>query len=247
MRRSTKHCGPAATARSCSPIPPTTPAPAPPPTPRAAAPLAIPLSLRGGSSSAASAMWPSARYGTRSRPASRSTPVPARRLGCALAGRTGPPPRRPPRRLAPGGAGGVGWCGGGRSGRRPGQPLDLLCGVGALRPDMVMTGLAGAPANMGDCALVEAEGLEIVLCSIRHQAIDTDLFTQLGCVLGSKAMVVVKSAQHFYASFDKIAAEVIYVDAPGVAAQHTSALRYTRIRRPRWPIDAVATPLLMTF
>src|SRR6218665_2407513 len=192
MRRSTKHCGPAAAARSCSPIPPTT---------RAAAPLAIPLSLRGGSSSAASAMWPSARYGTRSRPASRSTPVPARRLRRASAAKTGPPPRPP----------------------------------------------AGPPANMGDCALVEAEGLEIVLCSIRHQAIDTDLFTQLGCVLGSKAMVVVKSAQHFYASFAKIAAEVIYVDAPGVAAQHTSALRYTRIRRPRWPIDAVATPLLMTF
>lgn len=136
---------------------------------------------------------------------------------------------------------------GGKIGPLSGQPLDLLCRVRALRPDMVMTGLAGAPANMGDCALVEAEGLEIVLCSIRHQAIDTDLFTQLGCVLGSKAMVVVKSAQHFYASFAKIAAEVIYVGAPGVAAQHTSALRYTRIRRPRWPIDAVATPLLMTF
>src|SRR6218665_16216 len=171
MRSSTKLCGPAATARLCSPIPPTT---------RAAAPLAIPLSLRGGSSSAASAMWPSARYGTRSRPASRSTPVPARRVGCAPAGGEGRPPAPPPARPAGGG-------GGGRGGRWAGRPLDRWGGVGALRPDMVMTGLGGAPANMGDCALVEAEGLEIVLCSIRHQAIDTDLFTQLGCVLGSKA------------------------------------------------------------
>jgi microcystin degradation protein MlrC len=134
---------------------------------------------------------------------------------------------------------------GGKIGPLSGQPLDLQCTVKALRPDMVMTGLAGAPTAMGDCALVEAEGIEIVLCSIRNQAMDIDVFTQLGCDLRAKAIVVVKSAQHFHASFSKVAAKVIYVGAAGAATPHTPTLPYTKIRRPRWPLDAVAAPVLL--
>jgi microcystin degradation protein MlrC len=134
---------------------------------------------------------------------------------------------------------------GGKIGPLSGQPLDLQCTVKALRADMVMTGLAGAPTDMGDCALVEAEGIEIVLCSIRNQAMDTDVFTQLGCELAAKDIVVVKSAQHFHASFAKVASRVIYVGAPGAATPHTPTLPYTRIRRPRWPLDDVSTPVLL--
>jgi microcystin degradation protein MlrC len=100
---------------------------------------------------------------------------------------------------------------GGKIGPLSGKPLDLQCTVKALQRDLVMTGLGGAPTAMGDCALVEAEGVEIVLCTLRNQAMDTDVFTQLGCELASKAVVVVKSAQHFHASFAKIASRVIYV------------------------------------
>lgn len=135
---------------------------------------------------------------------------------------------------------------GGKIGPLSGQPLDLRCRVKSLQADLVMTGLAGAPAPMGDCALVEAAGVEIVLCSIRNQALGRDLFTQLGCVLENKAIVVLKSAQHFHAAFAPIAARVIYVGAPGVATPHTASLPYTKIRRPRWPLDAVATPLSLS-
>ncbi|MDB5945415.1 MAG: hypothetical protein JWQ33_441 [Ramlibacter sp.] len=134
---------------------------------------------------------------------------------------------------------------GGKIGPLSGAPLDLQCTVKSLKPDMVMTGLAGAPTAMGDCALVEAEGIEIVLCSLRNQAMDTDVFTQLGCDLSKKAIVVVKSAQHFHASFAKVASKVIYVGAPGAATPHTPTLPYTKIRRPRWPLDDVSTPVLM--
>ncbi|NML46141.1 M81 family metallopeptidase [Ramlibacter sp. G-1-2-2] len=134
---------------------------------------------------------------------------------------------------------------GGKIGPLSGQPLDLQCTVKALKHDLVMTGLAGAPTAMGDCALVEAEGIEIVLCTLRNQAMDTDVFTQLGCDLQSKGIVVVKSAQHFHASFAKVATQVIYVGAPGAATPHTPTLPYTKIRRPRWPLDDVAQPVLM--
>ena len=115
----------------------------------------------------------------------------------------------------------------------------------ALRHDMVMTGLAGAPTDMGDCALVEANGIEIVLVSTRNQALGTDVFTQLGCDLESKSFIVVKSAQHFHASFSKIASQVIYVGAPGAATPHTATLPYRKIRRPRWPLDDVSSAVLL--
>jgi microcystin degradation protein MlrC len=126
---------------------------------------------------------------------------------------------------------------GGKVGPLSGSPLDLMCTVRTLVPDMVMTGLSGAPAPVGDAALVEAEGIEIVLVSTRVQAMNIDVFTQLQCRLAGKAMIVVKSAQHFQASFSRVARHVIYADAGGTVSQHLASLPYRHVMRPKWPLD----------
>jgi microcystin degradation protein MlrC len=126
---------------------------------------------------------------------------------------------------------------GGKIGPASGDPIDLECTVKALKTEMVMTGLAGTPVQMGDCALVEAAGIEIVLNTLRNQAMGTDVFTQLGCDLAAKKIIVVKSSQHFYDSFSKVARHVIYVGAPGAMALDLSTLPYRNIRRPKWPMD----------
>ncbi|MGZ5215070.1 MAG: M81 family metallopeptidase [Caldimonas sp.] len=125
---------------------------------------------------------------------------------------------------------------GGKIGPLSGDPVDALCTVKALLPDMKMTGLAGTPMAMGDSALVETAGIEIVLISLRNQAMGTDLFTQLGVDLATKKIIVVKSSQHFYASFSKLAKHVIYVGAPGVVGLDLNTLPYRKIRRPKWPL-----------
>ncbi len=129
---------------------------------------------------------------------------------------------------------------GGKISPLSGDPLDLTCTVKALHADMVMTGLADTPVALGDCALVEAAGIEIVLITLRNQAMGTDVFTQLGCDLAAKKIIVVKSSQHFYASFSKVARHVIYVGAPGAVTLDLSTLPYRKARRPKWPIDAAA-------
>ncbi|MBO9651190.1 MAG: M81 family metallopeptidase [Variovorax sp.] len=129
---------------------------------------------------------------------------------------------------------------GGKISPLSGQPLDLDCTVKALKPGMVMTGLAGTPTPMGDCALVEVAGIEIVLITLRNQAMGTDLFTQLGCDLAAKQLIVVKSSQHFYASFSKVGKHVIYVAAPGSVTLDLNTLPYQKIQRPKWPMDALA-------
>jgi microcystin degradation protein MlrC len=126
---------------------------------------------------------------------------------------------------------------GGKIGPLSGTPLDLRVTVRALVPELVMTGLSNTPTAMGDCALVECAGIRILLCSIRNQAMDIDLFTQAGVDLGAMKIIVVKSSQHFHASFSKVARHVIYVAAPGVVTSDLKALPYRKIRRPKWPID----------
>ncbi|MFT3816798.1 MAG: M81 family metallopeptidase [Rubrivivax sp.] len=133
---------------------------------------------------------------------------------------------------------------GGKIGPLSGDPLDLDCTVKALQRDLVMTGLSNAPVAMGDCALVETGGVEIALISLRNQAMGTDLFTQLGCELAAKRVIVVKSSQHFYASFSKVARHVIYLGAPGSVTLDITTLPYTKVRRPKWPLDRPLDPPL---
>jgi microcystin degradation protein MlrC len=128
---------------------------------------------------------------------------------------------------------------GGKIGPLSGDPVDAVCTVKAVCAEMKMTGLAGTPMAMGDSVLVEIEGsggVEIVLISLRNQAMGTDLFTQLGCDLAAKKIVVVKSSQHFYASFSKVARHVIYAGAPGAVTLDLDTLPYRKIRRPKWPL-----------
>ncbi len=126
---------------------------------------------------------------------------------------------------------------GGKVGPLSGEPLDADCTVLALQRDMVMSALAGTTQPLGDCALVDVAGVQVVLISRRSQAMGTDLFTQLGCVLTDQRIVVVKSSQHFRAAFAPLAVQVLYCAAPGTVSNDLARLPYRHIRRPKWPLD----------
>ncbi len=126
---------------------------------------------------------------------------------------------------------------GGKVGPLSGDPVDADCTVRALIPNMTQVSQAGTPSPLGDCALLDVGGVEVVVSSLRGQALDTGLFTQLGCALAAKKIVVVKSAQHFHASFAKVARKILYVGAPGTADPNWAHLPYRKISRPKWPIS----------
>jgi microcystin degradation protein MlrC len=75
---------------------------------------------------------------------------------------------------------------------------DLLAHVRAIVGPSVVVGAELDPRNrltaaMTGNALLEAEGIEMMLITLRNQALDTDLFTQQGCDLGSKKIIVKSS------------------------------------------------------
>ena len=92
------------------------------------------------------------------------------------------------------------------------------------------------PVSLGSCALVEAAGIDVRLNSVRSQAINTATCTQRGCDLTGKQIVIVQSAQHFYASYAQLARRVLYVTAPGSVTQDLKSLLFRKIKRPKWPL-----------
>jgi microcystin degradation protein MlrC len=127
---------------------------------------------------------------------------------------------------------------GGKTGPLSGEPVDAHWTVRALVPDMKMSSLSGAAIALGDCACVESAGVCVVLTTLRNQALGTDVFTQLGVRLEDQRIVVLKSSQHFHAAFAPVAAQVIYVSAPGSVPFDLAQLPYRKARRPKWPLPA---------
>lgn len=119
-----------------------------------------------------------------------------------------------------------------------GQPLDLRCTVLALKREAVMTGLSNTPALLGDVAILRTGGVVLALTSLRTQAMGTDMFTQFGIDMAAMKLIVVKSSQHFYASYSQVAKHVIYVATPGAITQDYNSLPYRKVRRPKWPLTA---------
>jgi microcystin degradation protein MlrC len=125
---------------------------------------------------------------------------------------------------------------GGKACSLSGPPLDLRVRVTHLERDAQQP-LAGTAWPLGDVAAVEGEGFRIVLNSVRSQIFSTGVFTAAGIDPVQARIIVVKSSQHFYASFAPIAAEVLYADTPGVCSFDLPALPFRHIPRPKWPFD----------
>lgn len=127
---------------------------------------------------------------------------------------------------------------GGKVSPLSGDPLDVDTVVRCLRRDHTMQGMSeGVPIDCGDSALLDIGGVDVVITSKRLQPMGTDLFTGLGCDLASKQIIVVKSSQHFYAHFSRIAGSVIYAEAPGSVSMKLDQLPFRRIKLPKWPIS----------
>ena len=134
---------------------------------------------------------------------------------------------------------------GGKVGPQSGDPLDVVAEVTAVRNDLRQTGIGGQGGEpMGLSVALRIGAIDVVLNSIRQQTFSTNPFTDLGIDLRARSLVVVKSSQHFRASFDPIAAETIYCNAPGSLNLDLAKLPYKRIRRPIWPLDPVESALV---
>lgn len=124
---------------------------------------------------------------------------------------------------------------GGKLSKASGRPLDLSVTVRAVAEAHSQHGL-GLVWPLGAAACVQTDdGIDIVLTSVRSQALDPEAFTKLGVPLSDKRMIVVKSIHHFHAKFAPLASQVVYVAAPGALDSRFEALAYTKRPLNYWP------------
>jgi microcystin degradation protein MlrC len=124
---------------------------------------------------------------------------------------------------------------GGKCGPTSGTPVDLRVTVRAIVENHGQTGL-NARFPLGTGVWVQtANGIDIALASGRSQVLAPEAFEGLGIQLAGKKLIVVKSSQHFHATFAPIAAEVLYVDSPGSTAQNFAETPFTKRDLNYWP------------
>ncbi len=123
---------------------------------------------------------------------------------------------------------------GGKCGVASGDPVDLTVTVRKIQRDAVQS-FGPSVAQLGDAVWVTADGIDLVLNTKRTQTLNPDAFTNFGLDPAERKIVVVKSTQHFYAGFAPIAADVLYVAAPGAIAPDFADIPFTKLDKPFWP------------
>ena len=129
---------------------------------------------------------------------------------------------------------------GGKVDDRHGAPLEVTGRVRTLSDGRfihkgpMMRGLEG---RLGTTAVLEVDGVKIILISLRWQTLDPEMIRFVGIDPLAEHLLVVKSTIHYRAAFEPIAHAIIEVDAPGLSSSNLDRFTYTRVRRPIFPLD----------
>lgn len=133
---------------------------------------------------------------------------------------------------------------GGKHDRLHGDPVRVRGYVKALTDGRIVLSTpmgAGMAFDLGRCARLVVDGVDIVVASHSLQTLDEQIFLLHGIDVRRYHLVALKSSQHFRAGFRDLAAAIITADGPGLTGQRTELLRRTRATRPMWPLDPAAT------
>ncbi|MFO7941328.1 MAG: M81 family metallopeptidase [Bacillota bacterium] len=95
----------------------------------------------------------------------------------------------------------------------------------------------GLKSEMGRTAVVRVGETEIVINANRFQPVDPAAPRSVGIDPAYKKIVVLKSAVHYRASYEPLAADIIEVDGPGLSSPNLERFDFRNIRRPIFPLD----------
>jgi microcystin degradation protein MlrC len=124
---------------------------------------------------------------------------------------------------------------GAKSAPGTGNPVDArVTVVKLLRNAEMRFGESYAP--FGDAAHIRFAGIDVILNSTRAQSFDPSLFEVMGIDPRAQQILVIKSTNHFYSSFSKIASKIIYCAAGTPYPNNPARTPYRKARRTIWPM-----------
>ncbi|MCJ7731789.1 MlrC C-terminal domain-containing protein, partial [Candidatus Bathyarchaeota archaeon] len=95
----------------------------------------------------------------------------------------------------------------------------------------------GVPADVGKTAVIDVNGVEIILTEKSHAPNDPEIYRRNGIEPTDKKILVLKSRGHFRAAYEPFSKQIIEVDAPGLTTPNLGWFTYQNIPHPIWPFD----------
>ena len=97
---------------------------------------------------------------------------------------------------------------------------------------------AGNPANLGLSALIDIQGVRVIVVTRKMQALDQAIIRHFGIEPSSCPILALKSSVHFRAGFGPISSHILVAEAPGPVVADPATLNFQHVpagirRRPR--------------
>jgi len=97
----------------------------------------------------------------------------------------------------------------------------------------------GELQTMGPSAVLEVQGIDVVVISNHVEPHDLAAFTAVGIAPQHKTFVMLKSRVHWRAGLKSLAHAVVECNGTGVCTSDYAALNHRRVRRPIYPLDSL--------
>jgi microcystin degradation protein MlrC len=98
--------------------------------------------------------------------------------------------------------------------------------------------MTGSVTTMGRTAVVDVDGITLVLTSLRTMPFDPGQLRSLAIEPAQQRILVVKSAVAWRAAFGDVARSTIVVDTPGVCTSNLGRFTYHRRPQPLYPFES---------
>jgi microcystin degradation protein MlrC len=118
-------------------------------------------------------------------------------------------------------------------GKSDGMPFACSARVEKLTDGVfTLTGPMGAgnPGNLGNTALLDIQGVQVMVASRKMQALDQAILRHVGIEPAECPIIALKSSVHFRADFGPIAERVIVAIAPGPVVADPAVLNFRHVR-----------------
>jgi len=118
-------------------------------------------------------------------------------------------------------------------GKSDGMPFPCTARVEKLTDGVfTLTGPMGAgnPGNLGPTALIDIDGVRVIVVTRKMQALDQAIIRHVGIEPSSCPILALKSSVHFRADFGPIAEQVIVAIAPGPVVADPAVLNFRHVR-----------------
>jgi len=124
---------------------------------------------------------------------------------------------------------------GGKMSLAGGKPLDAEVTICRIMRNACQN-FGDSVVPLGDSVWINVEGIDAILNSVRCQVFNPNVFSNFGIIPNEKSVLVVKSTNHFYASFSEIASKIIYVAIDGLYPSNPNKNVYMNLSRKIWPL-----------